>query len=1204
MVGNGRQIKQSELSNTYNKLQNSIFNPIEKNLYYLIKRIEYYITSLSINQQQSMMKKANLLLVLICAVCIIRLNAQTPNYGSQFGNNILLNGSTDYIRTTNSQNYTAAFTLEAWIKIPSLPGTGGGPVTAYRIFSKGAYFGDISQFPVLMDVGANASILVYLSKGNDFTPDLVLTSPPLSFNVWHHIALTYQSNTSAALYIDGVLISSSPINFTINTNATTWAFGRASVESGGGIGGTYFKGKMDEVRIWNVARTESQILATMNSQLTGNETGLVGYWDMNRNGQGTNLTVTNKATATGAAFNGTTLGITSLTPVFTVNEFCNNPVPTITASGLLTFCAGESVTLTSSSSTGTHLWSNGANSQSITVNNSGAFTVTNTDVNGCVSPTSAAIDVTVNSIPAPPTINANSVSPLCGNATITLTSSAATGNNWTLQNSNTTLANTQNYVVSAANTGVNTTSNFVVTTTDNNGCTSATSAPFTVTILPIPETPTITPDGPTTFCQGDGVVLTSNVSTGNLWSNGSQLSSITVNTSGDFSLQQIVNGCSSAPSEAVSINVNPLPAPPVISAVSTSICNGQPIVLNSNITGSILWSNNETTQNIAVTEAEVYNAVAIDINGCISNVSNSITVTSSNGSTAGIISGVNTTCRGNDILLSTNGTPGGVWSSSNPAIATVNATGLVHGVNYGVATISYTVSGTCVTQATTSTLINVAGKTPVISGPVNICQFFSSGNIFSAPVIYTAVSTGASGFTWTVPPGVEILSGQGTGTLTVRFVNSFITLANKKIRVVANSVCGNSPAGTLELKAQLPSTPATIQVVSEDYCALINNTENARFVIPKSPGASSYTWEAVSPIIGILPVIHEFPNGENDTIVKVNLPVTLVGTQVEIRVGAVNECGISQNISRKIITVGPPSSNANLTGPNNICSNVLPNGSPAQFQWVENLNTAAPVTYQWSIIVSGVEDNGTAYTDRVIYNSSTSTNILLYTFPRIGITSGRISVTRIIGGCALTRNLTRGFNVLYPSAPARIDITPISACPRVFVYSIGSMPANATSVEWTVPSTGNIISGQGTTSIRVQYNSSFIIDGIVTARSMSNCRNSSLRALKVKLPFSLCRPGDANKNTYNENVISVEMNEQSDLKLFPNPSSSVFNLNSSFTGLEKINIRVLDLQGRTILQFIKAPKQPIVFGNELNPGTYMLEVTQGKQIKTTRLIKL
>ena len=71
----------------------------------------------------------------------------------------------------------------------------------------------------------------------------------------------------------------------------------------------------------------------------------------------------------------------------------NPPPPTISADGPLSFCQGGSVTLTSSSVT-SNLWSTGETTRSITVTNSGSYTVTVTDTNGC-SATSAAVDVTV-----------------------------------------------------------------------------------------------------------------------------------------------------------------------------------------------------------------------------------------------------------------------------------------------------------------------------------------------------------------------------------------------------------------------------------------------------------------------------------------------------------------------------------------------------------------------------------------------------------------------------------------------------------------------------------------------------------------------------------------------------------------------------------------------------------------------------------------
>ncbi len=72
--------------------------------------------------------------------------------------------------------------------------------------------------------------------------------------------------------------------------------------------------------------------------------------------------------------------------------------PTITAGGPTTFCSGNNVTLTAPAGFASYLWSNGATTESITVNATGSFTVTVTNTRGCVS-ASDAVAVTVNPTP-------------------------------------------------------------------------------------------------------------------------------------------------------------------------------------------------------------------------------------------------------------------------------------------------------------------------------------------------------------------------------------------------------------------------------------------------------------------------------------------------------------------------------------------------------------------------------------------------------------------------------------------------------------------------------------------------------------------------------------------------------------------------------------------------------------------------------------
>src|SRR5205823_3279764 len=107
-----------------------------------------------------------------------------------------------------------------------------------------------------------------------------------------------------------------------------------------------------------------------------------------------------------------------------------------------------------------------------------------------------------------------------------------------------------------------------LTVTAPNGCIVSGSTP--VTINPLPATPTITPGGPTTFCAGGSVTLTSSSATGNQWYlDGNPIGGATANTynatlSGSYTVIVTELGYSRAapPSATVAAN-HPPPAPPL-----------------------------------------------------------------------------------------------------------------------------------------------------------------------------------------------------------------------------------------------------------------------------------------------------------------------------------------------------------------------------------------------------------------------------------------------------------------------------------------------------------------------------------------------------------------------------------------------------------------------------------------------------------------
>lgn len=386
-------------------------------------------------------------------------------YGSQFNSAIFLNSSLDYVNCGNANiNLGAAFTVEAWVNIGAYPTAN----TLYSIISKISYAATaFTDFPFSLNIGSSGNAYAVFSKGDDYLPDLTVVDPtPLSLNTWYHIAVSFQGST-AVLYKNGSVVgfSTAATPFTLSTGSRPVTIGRAAAEVSNPAGSTSFKGFIDDVRIWNNVRTQSNIIANMNSELAGNEIGLLGYWDMNRSGQGTGLTVTNKALQAGFYPNGQTSG-TSTTPVF-IN--CLGLSPVVSASGPVSFCEGGSVTLTSNASSG-NLWNTGETTQSITVQATGSYYLTRSVNSICGTLQSNTISTTVNPIPAAPVITPQGSTNICVGSSVVLQSDLQDGILWSNN-------------ISGPSITVTTAGTYTATVTSNQGCTSIPSNAITVSVI-------------------------------------------------------------------------------------------------------------------------------------------------------------------------------------------------------------------------------------------------------------------------------------------------------------------------------------------------------------------------------------------------------------------------------------------------------------------------------------------------------------------------------------------------------------------------------------------------------------------------------------------------------------------------------------------------------------------------------------------------
>jgi uncharacterized repeat protein (TIGR01451 family) len=156
--------------------------------------------------------------------------------------------------------------------------------------------------------------------------------------------------------------------------------------------------------------------------------------------------------------------------------------------------------------------------------------------------------------PPTPTVTPGGPTTFCAGGSVTLTSSAASGNQWSLNGGPIGGATAQSFIATAAG-------NYTTTVTNAFMCSSASSAITTVSVTPLPATPTITPGGPTTFYAGGSVTLTSSSASGNQWYlNGNPIGGATsqqyvATASGNYSVVVTSSGCSSTSSSAITVTV-------------------------------------------------------------------------------------------------------------------------------------------------------------------------------------------------------------------------------------------------------------------------------------------------------------------------------------------------------------------------------------------------------------------------------------------------------------------------------------------------------------------------------------------------------------------------------------------------------------------------------------------------------------------------
>lgn len=429
----------------------------------------------------------------------------------------------------------------------------------------------------------------------------------------------------------------------------------------------------------------------------------------------------------------------------------------------------DNIKVVASAATYSYLWSGPGglscatcSSPSLTPATAGAniYSVTTTSGAGC----STTSTITVNASPLPTTISGSLN--VCVAATSSLTN-ATGGGTWESSNGSVATISSSG-LLTAVTAGT-----AIISYTLPTGCRATAIATVTAT----PSVAAIT--GVSSLCAATNTPLTSATS-GGTWTS-SNTAIATVNSSGLVSAiiggtveisYQVSNTCGSTVVTRT-LTVNPLTDAGTVTGTS-AMCVSDVSTLSASITGGT-WSSGNTAV-ATVNSSGLVSAVSggtVTISYSVSGTCGTTTATKAITVTAlpsaGTISGALGVCLGSTTSLSST-TSGGTWSSGSVSIATVGSnTGIVNGLAFGTAEISYSVTNGCGSALQVATV--TVNPVPVASiGTVNVCvgstqTVGSSGGgtwssaatsiatVGSSTGIVTGILAGTTSLIYTLPTG-------------------------------------------------------------------------------------------------------------------------------------------------------------------------------------------------------------------------------------------------------------------------------------------------------------------------------------------------------------------------------------------------------------------------------------------------------------------
>ena len=854
-------------------------------------------------------------------------------------------------------------------------------------------------------------------------------------------------------------------------------------------------------------------------------------------------------------------GSASASKLLTVNP----NVSAGTVSGTSPLCIGATDTYTSSG-TGGGTWSSSApgvanvNSGTglVTAVSAGMTTITYTVSSGCGAPVTASKVLTVS-----PNANAgiiSGISPLCIGGTDTYTSSGTGGGTWSSSAPGVATVNSISGLVTGVSAGTATITYTV------GGCNGPISASKVVTVSPTANAGTVSGTSP--LCIGANSTYTSNGDPGGTWS--SSLPGVaTVNSTtglvhavsgGTTTITYTVGGCGGPVSASQLLTVNPNAIAGIVSGTSP-LCIGAMDTYTSNGDAGGTWSSN--LPGIATVDPGTGLVTAVNAgtaiitytvsSGCNAPVNASKTLTVNPNVNAGSVSGTSPLCVGAATTYTSNGNPGGSWSSSAPGVATVNSsTGLVTAAGPGTATITYTVNG-CNGPANASKLVTV---NPLPQGSLSANGPF--------------VGSGTGMLTWTATAGTDpftVVYNDGTANCTALGVMSGVAF-----NVFTNPVTS--------------TTTYSLVSVSD-----VNCTRSSAF----TDGSATITVTGGTCTGYMILGLKDVNLGESNT-VNGDIGNNTAGKKVDIdRHSTVN--GL---IRASVIILHPP---VTVTGglfyspagvilpPMLLNTAVVPGGN---FSVPDN--GIATINTNYNTLTIGknavVTINGTIYGTITIREAATVT-----------FTAGDINIDQLTSNDGRAAPLKYTTILFANDASVRIknkvdlgarNRINESSSKRVTFY-LGDL--SQTAEQFNVNGTDTRVKAgiylpKG--KLDITNNGPCTMTGTIISENITSNKNVTWNC-----GYAIPAPDLLTTGVNNPNL-------EFSVKVFPNPSVGEFRIQVNSNSSEPVTIRLIDATGKNIRTITSPVSKNAVISidGDLRGGVYIAQVKQGDHVQTLKLVKL